>query len=251
MQPHDRRRPDFASSEHFSFSFPVHDHLGYGIWAENLKTLDNSFGKQNPHRNFGPWARAIRLPESSSTAEGSCDASSPTLWKSASPDSRPNISRAQMIDKYRQEMMDLVRDLPETAYELSLRDMVDLTSNQRREEEKEDEAALTERWQMNKGRRKRRVNSNSRIGSMLSGGFLLKMFMPHIPAVLGDSRKISPRPMAVGSDGEWVSGGFQERSTSNSSNGSSNSSCSSRGRQRLKLGGCYSFCYRHRRSRSR
>ncbi|XP_020571023.1 uncharacterized protein LOC110018154 isoform X1 [Phalaenopsis equestris] len=238
-----RRAAELAARDHFSFSSPVSDHLEYGTWAQKLRTLDDSFSKRKPQSEFGPYARTIRLP----SVEGSNDDSSPPLWKSASPIPRPT---SQIIEKYRHEMMDLARDLPETDYELSLRDMVELKQIHRSGKE-EEEASLTERLEVSKEREKRRVRKVSRTGSMDSGGFLLKLFLPSFPAVLGGSRKISPRTITAGDDGEWINGRLRERSSSNGSQESTDSSCRSRGRKKWKFGGCYSFCYRHRRSRSR
>ncbi|KAK8952057.1 hypothetical protein KSP39_PZI004557 [Platanthera zijinensis] len=220
MLSHHSRLQDFAAGNHFTFS-PVSETNEYGAWAENLKTLQNPFDKRDPHRKFGPWVRTIPLPESALPGESDYNASSPPLLKSAPPE-----SRAQVIANYREEMMDLVRGLPETSYELSLTDIVEFPARQMREKAEEEEAALTESEEIRKGGGKRRTATGIKSRIKDSGSFLLNIVMPNLPAVTdgaqtensGRGSKISPRLIEYG-----------KRS---SSKGSSDSGCSVGGRHR-------------------
>ncbi|PKA57471.1 hypothetical protein AXF42_Ash013659 [Apostasia shenzhenica] len=233
------RHPDFAAGSYFSFSGPSADHLEYDAWAENIKSTGDSFGRRCPDRKFGPWARRISRASAGGDEE---DAPSPPLWKSLSAEPRPNQS---VITKYRQEMMELIRGAPETAYELSLRDIVELPSAARggMSPEKEEKVAVLTEVKKEKRKGRRRLRSSSRKESM--AGFLLKIFTP---AVIDSRRKcsrdsaaakVSPKPMAAAADKDWSNSEFGERS---SSNGSSDSSGICRSRSRWY----FSFRFRSR-----
>lgn len=159
---------------------------------------------------------------------------SPQLWASrpehhhhqlhrqypASAGSSP--SRAQAIAGYRREMLDLVRGLPESAYELSLRDIVEhhpsppraplappssaglLTSRAVPAAQEKDEPAGAEdggnRQGGSKGKkqgkkqrtmRKQRSRGLERSVS-LDTGLLIKLFLPL--SIGGKKKKVSPKP---------------------------------------------------------
>ncbi|KAG0503976.1 hypothetical protein HPP92_004048 [Vanilla planifolia] len=118
MQTLHSRRPDSSAGNRFSFSRPNSEHLEYDAWAETIKKTQNPFGRDGTDRKIGPWVRRNTAPNSFSNF----GTSSPPLWRSTTQESLPNFSRTQLIAKYRQEMMDLVRGLDEPAHEL-LRDM--------------------------------------------------------------------------------------------------------------------------------
>lgn len=179
------------------------------------------------------WLQASRLgsPDSGSGGSGT---PSPQLWAHhqqqhrlypASAGSSP--SRAQAIAGYRREMLDLVRDLPESAYELSLRDIVespsprppppppphtdDAVQEQEEDEPKKDVAAATvddeakkqrdggaaKKQEKAKARRQRtmgRTRSRSLERSVsLDTGLLIKLFLP---LSVGGKKKVSPKPAA-------------------------------------------------------
>ncbi|RLM69192.1 serine/threonine-protein kinase WNK4-like [Panicum miliaceum] len=79
------------------------------------------------------WLQASRQASPDHSSGGGSSTPSPQLWAyhpdnhhrpyPASAGSSP--SRAQVIAGYRRDMLDLVRGLPESAYELSLRDIVE------------------------------------------------------------------------------------------------------------------------------
>ncbi|XP_062183430.1 uncharacterized protein LOC133887478 [Phragmites australis] len=175
------------------------------------------------------WLQASRQG-SPDYASGGSGTPSPQLWVHhehhhrlypASAGSSP--SRAQAIAGYRREMLDLVRGLPESAYELSLRDIVEHPSSSppplppppsntyaaQRDHEpadtKKDAAADTVDEQATKqsggaknkkqGRkqrtmRKQRSRSLERSVS-LDTGLLIKLFLP---LSVGGKKKVSPKP---------------------------------------------------------
>lgn len=130
---------------------------------------------------------------------------SPPLWRSTSPPDSPvrfknprsmsPASRAQAIARGQREIMEMVENMPETSYELSLKDIVE----QRREfadetqsmEEGEERSILgggqteSQRWGKNKKASVKRQESNKtgrvmvRNGSMNHNkGLLINMFFP-------------------------------------------------------------------------
>uniref|UniRef100_A0ACD5WAD2 Uncharacterized protein n=1 Tax=Avena sativa TaxID=4498 RepID=A0ACD5WAD2_AVESA len=177
------------------------------------------------------WLQASRpgSPESGSSTP------SPQLWAQhphydrlypASAGSSP--SRAQAIAGYRREMLDLVRGLPEAAYELSLRDIVEsrglsplsppppptqphatAASMQARQDDEpkkhvatlampmDDEQANKRSGGKKQGKQQRtmgRTRSRSMERSVsLDTGLLIKLFMP---LSVGRKQKVSPKPAA-------------------------------------------------------
>ncbi|KAJ8479107.1 hypothetical protein OPV22_022834 [Ensete ventricosum] len=142
---------------------------------------------------------------------------------------------AREIARYRQDMLDMVREMPESAYELTLRDMVEAPriaqtvqeTTEKRGEEVKDQS---------KG--KRRL---LRKETMETGGVFLRMF---VPISLGGGRrkssggpntctKASPRPVLA----EAEKGGIQSKEgelwKKNESNG--------KGSRSRKMNGCYAF----------
>uniref|UniRef100_A0ACD6A255 Uncharacterized protein n=1 Tax=Avena sativa TaxID=4498 RepID=A0ACD6A255_AVESA len=176
------------------------------------------------------WLQASR-PGSPESGSGT---PSPQLWAQhphydrlypASAGSSP--SRAQAIAGYRREMLDLVRGLPEAAYELSLRDIVEsrgpsslappppppaqpqhAAAMQARQDDEPKKHVATaampmDNEQANKrsgGKKlgKQRTMGRTRSRSMersvsLDTGLLIKLFMP---LSVGRKQKVSPKPTA-------------------------------------------------------
>lgn len=120
-------------------------------------------------------------------------------------------SRRQAIVDGRQQMLDMIKDMPESAYELSLKDIVD--SEQNREElqekrlgsvnekkmEQKKEAAFKKRIKSDSGRRV------SRSESMESESLQLKMFLPVSMSSRSRRRKTSRRYSEPPSEGflDW------------------------------------------------
>ncbi|KAK6263967.1 hypothetical protein SCA6_019401 [Theobroma cacao] len=95
-------------------------------------------------------------------------------------------TRTQAIEEGRKELMEMIHNMPESSYELSLKDMVD---KQHASEEvkgkavSEDESFCSEteaqtKKQKKKKRKKRKAGPISRSGSMEADSFLIKMFFP-------------------------------------------------------------------------
>lgn len=191
---------------------------------------------------------------------------SPSLWKTSKSrntmqESSPllpsnhqysNLStsmRMKAIEEGRKELMEMIHNMPESTYELSLKDIVD---EEHIAEEIEDELILEDRNSLSetevqiskqKKNKKKSIKSGkiSRSSSMDNEAFLLKIFFP---STRGSKRqvhtrkcsKISPKPSGVGSENRIYKGWSIKRilvtregknSEENSSSGSSSSSQSS------------------------
>ncbi|XP_042470334.1 uncharacterized protein LOC122052725 [Zingiber officinale] len=250
-------------SSHFTFSNPKprrggdggdgRDGSDYMAWAERIKANRGGYFDRSHGRSVGAWTRrstATPLMSSSSpryvrhgwlSADQAEDddgygTSSPTLWKNSgnSPTWHGRragpTARAQEIARYRQEMLELVRGLPESEYELSLRDMV------------EDRGLLVEgKESKDEGEEKSKMQGKQ--STAATGGLLLGM---RFPFSVGDRRK------RLNKSGL---GGIGSSSTSsNSSTGSSTSSSTtaaaaitaySRSRNKQRTGNCYCFFQRN------
>lgn len=142
----------------------------------------------------------------------------PPLWKSTSPPS--GISpRTRAIEQGQMELMEMVRNMPETCYELSLRDLVEKPAMSQDTGDPENGKALDRsesRKKVQNGRPSYKPQV-ARSGSINNGGLLIKMVFPG--SSLGPKQKqrtgsslapnkVSPRPSlsdesARGLDKEW------------------------------------------------
>ncbi|OWM63931.1 hypothetical protein CDL15_Pgr024768 [Punica granatum] len=168
----------------------------------------------------------------------------PPLWKSTSPPTGPEdchdqyrslspTSRTQLIAQGQMELMEKIRSMPESYYELSLRDIVedskksqeDGASRERRNDGPDEENMMSRSgsWNKRQNSRKSYLDANAnmvRSGSIDNGGFLLKMVFPASSLVSKQKRKnssstatsgslkMSPRPAlsdgpVKGLDKEW------------------------------------------------
>eukprot|EP00262_Sarcandra_glabra_P016300 TRINITY_DN5272_c1_g1_i1.p1 TRINITY_DN5272_c1_g1~~TRINITY_DN5272_c1_g1_i1.p1 ORF type:complete len:344 (+),score=58.60 TRINITY_DN5272_c1_g1_i1:353-1384(+) len=208
--------------------------------------------------------------------------SSPPLWKTTSPPLSPTTPKAFPVNHHhqylsstprslaiargRRELMEMIKNMPESAYELSLKDIVESpTAAMVRQETVAEDVELTnqmiEREKKKKKKKKvKRQVSRTSSGSMDNGGFLLKMFFPTSLGLKRSSRssntcsKVSPRPiLAEGEkvgvdrsvDGEWWKRRFSlssDNEGSRISRGSSRSNSSSGSRHISGfLPGCWTF----------
>ncbi|XP_042494042.1 uncharacterized protein LOC122073516 isoform X2 [Macadamia integrifolia] len=197
---------------------------------------------------------------------------SPTLWKTSPariteseasllhPSSLSPVSRRHAIAKSRRELMEMIRNMPETSYELSLQDLVeqphvrdsrDMNSNDSKTSR--EKAKRKKNQERNKGRMRRSV-------SMENEPVLLKMFFPLSLGSMKKSfsmdtgSKISQKSPSLdaqekGVDKEWwkrrysVAGDSDSGVASSNNSGStgssgsssigSRSSSSSKGRRRI------------------
>ncbi|KAF8106914.1 hypothetical protein N665_0130s0078 [Sinapis alba] len=198
---------------------------------------------------------------------------SPPLWKNSLPKSPPHIqtnyhnlspvSKAQVIARGQRELMEMVSKMPESCYELSLKDLVEVKT-----EEEKDRKVFDEMPQRRKKASKavRKVKSGKWVDPVRvnSSGFLLKLVFP---VRLGGKRKTKKKKKdedddddaSVTSRGSWVSedkdwwkseSSRSQRDVSRINSGSSKSSGGSSGRSnsdrsrrslRDEKSGCLSF----------
>ncbi|OWM85142.1 hypothetical protein CDL15_Pgr027929 [Punica granatum] len=124
--------------------------------------------------------------------EGGSGASTPPLWRPESPESRRRNyaamsprSRTEAIARGQMELMEMVKDMPESSYELSLKDLVEVNRNHQGIGQERDGQGQKGSYVRHAGPRVQRqqryhhgqmVRSGSIDGN--SGGFLLKMVFP-------------------------------------------------------------------------
>ncbi|CAA7404526.1 unnamed protein product [Spirodela intermedia] len=177
--------------DRFSFATTV---AGGALWVQKLRGSYGYLKRAGRSSPNGEEEGEQQQQDSKGLTEEKGNGS-PVLWQAAAP---PPGARAQDIARYRQEMMELVRGVPEMAYELSLRDMVEMPvvakGGAATGEEKEPAAA--------ENKIKNGKKEILRSASMDNGVFQLKMFFPVMN--LGKWRrssgasvcnsKVSPKP---------------------------------------------------------
>lgn len=174
----------------------------FKFWEEKLPVRHRSCGDE------GEFCEVQRR------GEDQVGAFSPPLWGRARVELRPETSttllpqnhqysclspasRVRAIIDGRRELMEMIKDLPESSYELSLKDIVD---QQNTGDVQEKEAAVAEELEVKHIRKNRVIgrakSSNTkqicRSESMESDVFLLKMFLP---VSLSSKKKASPRKL--------------------------------------------------------
>ncbi|KAF5749083.1 hypothetical protein HS088_TW04G01045 [Tripterygium wilfordii] len=223
--------------------------------AKNPGSRYDSYGVLNRGSEFGA--------ETDESGE-----STPPLWKK-SPNQYRDLSpeaKTQAILRGQMELMEMVGRMPESSYELSLKDLVERPSRRQEnfmEEQRVniDREISTQRREQEVVRKKKKLQMMNRNGSIENKGFLLKMGFP--VSNWGSSKKkkkkmdskVLPKPVVAaaaeggGSGEEWwkkryvVSGGESEsvglssNSGSSKSSDSSSSSRSSRGGSSRHIGG--------------
>lgn len=151
------------------------------------------------YANYRSWnSMGARINEGASTDDDEYDSRvcSPPLWETASRvnnyRSLSPASRTQAIARGQREMMEMVKNMPESCYELSLKDlvehkkpMVDEEDDRDQNEEEDDKSTqvLVRRGNLNdEGNYKKKKSEKKKLvmrsGSIDSGGFLLKMVFP-------------------------------------------------------------------------
>ncbi|XP_057795622.1 uncharacterized protein LOC131011795 [Salvia miltiorrhiza] len=206
---------------------------------------------------------------------------SPPLWRSSPSPSRPLLShrasfspdsRAQAIARGRSELMEMVRHMPESSYELSLKDIVEhhhRAENQINQSHKT--GGLDSDQRAAAGLKKEEGRKFDRKLSFEDKGFFLNMAFPFSfkskkkkKNVGGNSGRVSPKPDGLKGGGEkdWWKKKFTGSSDSDSSRISNNSGSSSAAtattttsgrsddaRGRRRNGGCWQL-FQLRRSKS-
>ncbi|XP_010471863.1 PREDICTED: uncharacterized protein LOC104751593 isoform X1 [Camelina sativa] len=112
-------------------------------------------------------------------------------YESLSP---PGVSKAQVIARGQRELMDMVSKMPESCYELSLKDLVEVVNTETEEEDKDGKVVfdeLPQRIQKRPSKVVRKTKSDRwvdpiRNGDVNNSGFLLKLVFP---VSLGSKKK--------------------------------------------------------------
>ncbi|CAJ1971961.1 unnamed protein product [Sphenostylis stenocarpa] len=241
------------------------------------KTYKNCHSCNDMEVQFGTGAKV-------DDESGMC---SPPLWStspSKSPHQRKNYyrclspaSKTQAIARGQRELMEMVKNMPESSYELSLKDLVEHPRVEVGQEKGVNGVKGAEgRKLSSKNVHSRMVDKKGQVkrsGNIDSGGFYLKMVFPislgskkkskNETLVNSSPNKVSPRTSVSdgstkGFDKEWwkkslsASGGESDSGVSSinsgsmKSSGSSNSSGSSRSNSRHEVSGssCWPFIRR-------
>ncbi|XP_061373347.1 uncharacterized protein LOC133315686 [Gastrolobium bilobum] len=194
--------------------------------------------------------------------------------RSLSPD-----SRTQAIARGQRELMEMVRNMPESSYELSLKDLVEHHRVNPRQEDTVEERNLNVYKREGSGRKVvKMAKVVKKSGNIDRGGFYLKMVLPFSlgskqkkknkkknEAVGSSSSKVSPKPSASDGSGKGVvvdkewwkkspsackesdsgESSINSGSVKSSGSSSSNSSCSRSNSRHDKSGGrCWNFIRR-------
>ena len=177
--------------------------------------------------------------------------SSPLLPHDHHPSNLSPTSRRKVIADGRKQLMEMVKDMPESSYELSLKDLVNEQHGLEEVQEGPVESQEDQPKKQTKNTKKgiKKVRQLSRIESLESETFLLKMFFPTSLSFKkktkeGKSSKLSLSPSFEDTkdriDKEWwlkrfFVTGENKRSRENSRNGSTSSSNSSTSRYLFNL----------------
>ncbi|XP_019174875.1 PREDICTED: uncharacterized protein LOC109170288 [Ipomoea nil] len=227
-----------------------HDYSFDGWEPLNFVTNANHPSKNHEHHHY----RGIQFRPDDDHQSG---VSSPPLWRQNSPARlRHHHSRAEAIARGQWELMEMVKNMPESCYELSLKDLVEQPARVVVETQEEclmkDYGGGAERVKRQESIKKS-TGKMGRSGSMENRGMFLKLVFP-ISLGLGGSNKkknpssssgsktlakVSPKPAVEGSeksskssvDKEWWkkkrSWGSRESDSSNISGSSDGSTTSS------------------------
>ncbi|XVE55243.1 hypothetical protein DITRI_Ditri03aG0143600 [Diplodiscus trichospermus] len=180
-----------------------------------------------------------RFGAETSMVEDESDASTPPLWRtspSRSPPHRQNInyrclspaSKSQAIARGQRELMEMVSRMPESCYELTLKDLVEhqpAAVEPKQESFAEGRGAMIneDKYKAEKENKKKKKTEQSnpkaqikRSGSIDNGGFLLKMVFPislgsknkkkkkKNDSNTNHNSKVSPKPTVSDSSGKSV-----------------------------------------------
>ncbi|XVF37048.1 hypothetical protein REPUB_Repub19eG0112300 [Reevesia pubescens] len=227
-----------------------------------------------------------RFVAETSMMEDESEVSTPPLWRtspSSTPPHRQSInyrclspsSKAQAIARGQKELMEMVSRMPESCYELSLRDLVEhqpvVVEPKQESFGAEGRDVINEdTHKKEKGKKKKKKQNNpksqiNRSGSIDNGGFLLKMVFP---ISLGSKKKkkkndsntnhnskVSPKPTVSDASGKsvdkdwWKKRSGSSESESGGSTINSGSTKSSRSSSTSSSSSCRSISNSSRRHR--
>ncbi|XP_039023172.1 rho GTPase-activating protein gacU-like isoform X2 [Hibiscus syriacus] len=162
--------------------FSLSDHLRFSNSYGRAMNNDSKATKtaQN-HANYSSW-------------NDESGVSSPPLWKTSPQHEKTTdyrclspSSRAQAIARGQRELMEMVSKMPESCYELTLKDLVEHQQQQAVVDEPKEESFAGGRSSSYKSERQNSQKQQfNRSGSLDNGGFLLKMVFP---VSLGSKKK--------------------------------------------------------------
>ncbi|XVF58805.1 hypothetical protein PTKIN_Ptkin07bG0095700 [Pterospermum kingtungense] len=176
--------------------------------------------------------------------------SSPKKVTDASPLLSNSYSRRQAIEEGRKELMEMICKMPESCYELSLKDLVDHEQHKVKAVPEEKGFRFETETQTKK---KRKACPISTTASMEANSFLIKMIFPTSlsfkkKSTAENTSKVSPSPPCEGSNKQrwvWIKRIFNPRNDNNrqdsTANNNNNNSSRSRADNRSSLPGCWLF----------
>lgn len=233
-----------AQRDHPTISFPFSNEVehishSYDTWGGTNTGLVAS---KRPPKSYKNCDMEVQLGIAGSKVEDDSGICSPPLWSTSppkSPHQRRNYyrclspaSRTQAIARGQRELMEMVNNMPESSYELSLKDLVEhphvVAQEKRVEERKLSSKKTVPNRKVDDRREKGHVNIDS-------GGFYLKMVFP---ISLGSkkktknnesnsSNKVSPRTSVCDGSNKGLDKEWWKKSLSGSSGGESDSGVSS------------------------
>ncbi|KAK3230519.1 hypothetical protein Dsin_002400 [Dipteronia sinensis] len=221
------------------------DHIG----RINDKTFDGYRSWKSLGAQIGVAERKLAVDGGGDDDSGVC---SPPLWRTSpnsSPQHRKNhyrnlspSSRTQAIARGQRELMEMVSRMPESCYELSMKDLVEQPIIESKQESFREEIKSSEKGVLKKKKNeKKQLQMMKRSGSVDNERFLLKMMFPVSLGTKKNNNKkkndslsnnnCSKITVCDGSDKDWWNKRFTNNSASAKSSASSSSSSSSSTRE--------------------
>ncbi|PPD99883.1 hypothetical protein GOBAR_DD03063 [Gossypium barbadense] len=232
----------------------------YGVAGEQISSFNPAYKIHNDCDGTGDiefdfWSEREACPSPLWGANKVSDAS-PLLPNNHFYSYLSPTRRRQMIEEGRKELMEMIRNMPKSSYELSLKDLVDKQNSSETVKEKvvlEDKSFRLETEIRTKKRTaKAKAGSLSRTASMETDKLLLKMFFPSRlsfkkKSMAENSSKVSPSPSCEGSEKPvdkqwWIKKIFIQRDHKNKEDSCKNSS-KSRDAKGSSLPGCWPFFF--------
>lgn len=231
---------------------------------DNWEPLNFGFQVSKKHGNWtnndGGEGIQFKVQEMEEHEDGDVEsgASSPPLWQNSPPISPVHhsinyrslspSSRAQAIARGQWELMEMVKNMPESCYELSLKDLVEQPTQENYLMNKEKNQDRVKIKRQERGNMNRKYNDQIKKAKMMrsksidNGGLFLKMVSP-VPFrskrkhknSANATNKVSPKPeecdnSSKSMEKDWWKKRFSSSSESGSSRTSSNSGSTGRNR---------------------
>lgn len=251
-----------AGNHHFSFSCPISgknhcsDEIKLDAWNVNIKEGPWNRGFFRNYGHYGSpsshefsWLADDSTVESPPSRETACSPASQTYATEDYNDHLKHLcsdSRKQDITQHQLEMLNMVEDIPESIYELSLRDLAELPKLVNSIQQcpgKGKEGKFLSGEELKKA--KKGMKRASRSESMDHGAFLLKVFFPvsfggKRKSCVSSSSKMLPKSMLKGGKEGMLEKNTDGQPWKENQQGylSKNNGTNSRSR---KKNGCYSF----------